>query len=140
MRLTRNVHDALVDLLSVLTANGTITHEEAASISTKARTRRGGAYTDAFEELWGLYPARLTDSGGYVKAGKAAAYNQYLRTEQEVPHGVLLSLVKAYSMAHPSGKYVKDMERWLRGKPWDDEVVTRAEEAQPAVYRTWDDE
>lgn len=137
--MTRNVHDVLIDLIEALSRNGALTHDEAIAIMSKPKTVKEKGYSENFEELWKLYPSRLTDSGTFVKVGKSAAYSQYLRIEKKIEHDTLVSLVSAYAGQYPGGKFVKDMERWLKGKPWDD-VVEREPEAKPSNYRSWEDE
>lgn len=133
MKISRNIHDVVSDLLDIFIAKGYLAQSDIDKILVKTQKRKPGGYSPAFDELWKLYPPRLTDGGERVKVGKAAAFNEYLRVEKDVPHEHLLALVRKYAHAHPDGKFVKDMERWLRGKPWEDEVV---EVAQPE-YRSW---
>lgn len=136
--MARNIHDILTDLIFALSTNGTLTHDEAVAIMSKPKTRKEKGYSENFEELWKAYPSRLTDSGTFVKVGKSAAHSQYLRIHNTIDHGVLLELVRSYAHIHSDGRYVKDMERWFKSKPWED--VTVDQEQKPVVYRTWDDE
>ena len=89
-----------------------------AKLEAKLAKRKVGKrykYTPEFEAFWKKFRGRWNrETDRYIKVGKYEAFQEWLRLspcEQE----------KAIKVAHrPSGQYVPDGVRWLRGKRFDD--------------------
>lgn len=77
-------------------------------------------YSDEFEDFWRKFKGRWNpdkgDSGGYVKVGKFAAWEEWQKLSKA-------DQVKATAVADKvSGKYTPDACRWLKKRLFDDFV------------------
>ncbi len=142
MKLNRDLHHIMEDLLTLLIENGSISEDDAHRITGKGTKEPSPrVFSAEFEQLWEAYPSRVTDNGKRVKLGKALAYRQFLRYNLSAfSLGVLIDLAKEYGKQHPDGKYVKDMERWLKSEPWLDGAAAEVVEKKEPDYTRWEDE
>ncbi len=76
-----------------------------------------------FERFLAEYPSRLTPRGVYVKLGKYGAemwFRAHFRVKlDEELYTWIMSSLRQYRKATDS-RYVKDMDRWLKGYGWQD--------------------
>lgn len=73
-------------------------------------------YTDNFERAWKAYPAR-----NGRKVGKKPAFNQWKKLTAEQKAAAFADIEKR-NRQQLWGKYIRDMQRYLRDAGWEDEV------------------
>ena len=89
-----------------------------ASLARKLATKKVGKrykYTPEFEAFWTCWKGRWNrENDSYAKVGKYEAFQVWGKLTPDEQQ-------KAIATAHrPSGQYVPDAVRWLKGKRFDD--------------------
>jgi len=84
-------------------------------------------YTDDYERLWSAYPAR-----NGKKQGKKPGFAQWQRLTADEKRAAIADVEKRNRMGG-WGKFIRDCERYLRHKGWEDEwTPERATATQPS--------
>lgn len=88
-------------------------------------------YTNDFELAWAAYPKR-----NGRKVGKKPAYAQWQKLTAEEKR-IAFTDIEKRNRQGTWGKYVKDMQRYLRDHGWDDEIDSpQADMLQPRKQAT----
>jgi hypothetical protein len=102
------------------------------------RKAQNFAYTDEFEAMWSLWPAREVPGGRLVKNGKRQAFETWVKVRGAAPRGEdMLQIIKDHieiDLQHRNPKYIPMLSTWLNDGRWADVFEdTREDEIQPTV-------
>ena len=85
---------------------------------------------DRFEEFWKVYPSRKGRKQGKDKARELWVKLNPENGQFEKIVAALRVQKESFEWTKEDGQFIPDAQKWLRNKGWNDEVETKAEQAE----------